>query len=272
MTGSHDSSGSRKKLSRFDARALMQIAIDEMHKSVAEPRDDGKVPPKVGAVIWFPDDNSYEVAHRGELREGDHGEFTLLERKLAHRKLDDCILFTTLEPCMERTPPKVCCAKRIIKARIKTVYIGIQDPHISVDGRGKEFLEQVGVKVEFFPREFQEVIEDANSEFLNRCHEEKVKKSLEPARSSLDTSAPNVKWGDFSIDALQEFYHLAELPEPFQSDDFKLRLVRLNLYDDEKDAPTRNGIILFGKEPAESIPEARVLLTIHSRAGFKTRF
>ena len=238
-----------------------------MHKSVAEPRDDGKVSPKVGAVIWFPEDKSYEVAHRGELREGDHGEFTLLERKLVNRKLDDCILFTTLEPCMERNPPKVCCAKRIIKARIRTVYIGIQDPHFTVDGRGKEFLEQSGVKVEVFPRKFQEEIEAANADFRTRCNEEKSKKGREPAASSLDTSAPNVQWSDFSVDALREFHDLAKLPEDFQSDDFKRRLIRLNLYDREKDAPTRNGLILFGKEPAESIPEARVLLTIHHKEG-----
>lgn len=54
MTDSHDNSGPRKKLPRFDAQRLMEIAIEEMHKSVAEPRDDGKVSPKVGAVIWFP--------------------------------------------------------------------------------------------------------------------------------------------------------------------------------------------------------------------------
>ena len=53
MTDSHGSFGPRKKLPRFDAQTLMQIAIDEMHKSIAEPRDDGKVSPKVGAVIWF---------------------------------------------------------------------------------------------------------------------------------------------------------------------------------------------------------------------------
>lgn len=168
-----------------------------------------------------------------------------------NRKLDDCILFTTLEPCMERNLPKVCCAKRIIKARIRTVYIGIQDPHFTVDGRGKEFLEQSGVKVEVFPRKFQEEIEAANADFRTRCNEEKSKKGREPASSSLDTSAPNVQWSDFSVDALREFHDLAKLPEDFQSDDFKRRLIRLNLYDREKDAPTRNGLILFGNEPAE---------------------
>jgi hypothetical protein len=109
---------------------------------------------------------------------------------------------------------------RIIKARIRTVYIGIQDPHFTVDGRGKEFLEQSGVKVEVFPRKFQEEIEAANADFRTRCNEEKSKKGREPASSSLDTSAPNVQWSDFSVDALREFHDLAKLPEDFQSDDF----------------------------------------------------
>lgn len=105
----------------------MELAIEEMNKSLNEPRSDGKVPPKVGAILLFPD-GEIERAHRGELRDGDHAEFTLLERKLGNKKLDNCILFTTLEPCVERTPPKISCCKRTSKARIRTVYVGITDP------------------------------------------------------------------------------------------------------------------------------------------------
>ena len=46
----------RKSLPEFDARKLMEIAIAEMKKSVSEARED-KVPPAVGAVIWFPKEN-----------------------------------------------------------------------------------------------------------------------------------------------------------------------------------------------------------------------
>lgn len=108
----------------FNPKPYMELAIAEMKKSKNEPRPDGKVPPKVGAVLVFPDGKVIQ-AHRGELREGDHAEFTLLERKLSHEKLDDCVLFTTLEPCVERNPPKVPCCRRTTNARIKTVYVGI---------------------------------------------------------------------------------------------------------------------------------------------------
>ena len=75
-------------------RELMQMAIAEMNRSINEPRPDGKVPPKVGAVILFPNGN-IETAYRGELREGDHAEYTLLERKLINQDLSECVLFTT---------------------------------------------------------------------------------------------------------------------------------------------------------------------------------
>ena len=58
----------------------MQMAIDAMNDSIEEPRTDEKVSPKVGAVLIKPDGTT-EVASRGELRFGDHAEFTLLERK-----------------------------------------------------------------------------------------------------------------------------------------------------------------------------------------------
>ncbi|TWT80456.1 hypothetical protein CA13_18730 [Planctomycetes bacterium CA13] len=71
------------KLSKVNARKLMELSIDVVKLSIPEDRGD-KVPPAVGALIWFPEEKEYMVAYRGELRDGDHGEFTLLERKLAN--------------------------------------------------------------------------------------------------------------------------------------------------------------------------------------------
>lgn len=69
----------------YNPRTYMELAIEEMNKSQNEPRPDGKIPPKVGAILLFPD-GTVVRAHRGELREGDHAEFTLLKRKLGHKK------------------------------------------------------------------------------------------------------------------------------------------------------------------------------------------
>ena len=113
-----------KKERQHKPRELMELAIEIMRQSVPEPRPDGKASPKVGAVLVKPD-GKIETAYRGELRHGDHAEFTLLERKNRGNKLDGSILFATLEPCAPgtRRDPKVDCAERIRLAAAK-VYVG----------------------------------------------------------------------------------------------------------------------------------------------------
>ena len=62
---------------KTDPRSLMELAVAVMRQSIPEPRPDGKASPKVGAVLLKPD-GRVETAYRGELRHGDHAEFTLL--------------------------------------------------------------------------------------------------------------------------------------------------------------------------------------------------
>ena len=57
----------------------MELSIMEMLGSKAEHTD--RADPKVGAVLVDKNGAYFDKAHRGELRVGDHGEFTLLERK-----------------------------------------------------------------------------------------------------------------------------------------------------------------------------------------------
>ncbi|MFH1304126.1 MAG: ATP-binding protein [Planctomycetota bacterium] len=247
----------------FDARKLMEIAVEMMKQSIPEDRGDSKIPPAVGAAIWIPDEKRYETAYRGELRDGDHGEYTLLERKLSHRKLDDCILFTTLEPCMERNIPKCPCAKRILKARIKTVYVGIEDPDVTVDGKGIELLRSKGVKVEMFERDLQDEIERVNEKFIMNANERKETEVEEGIpKPFLESTVVHVDWSALSSDALLSFHTRAQITESIKSVEFHNRLQRL-LIVDESDNPTNNGIILFGIKPRESIPEAAVLGTIY---------
>lgn len=62
------------QMKTFDARKLMEVAVQVMRESIPEDRGDKKVPPAVGAVIWIPDEKRFETAYRGELRDGDHGD------------------------------------------------------------------------------------------------------------------------------------------------------------------------------------------------------
>src|SRR5690348_9249513 len=106
----------------FSPRAMMEKAVEVMRQSVNEPRTDQKASPLVGAVL-VKADGTVDTAYRGELRHGDHAEFTLLERKHRDERLDGSVLFATLEPCAPgaRKHPKLGCAERIVNARISEV-------------------------------------------------------------------------------------------------------------------------------------------------------
>jgi ATP-dependent DNA helicase RecG len=124
---------------KLNPRALMEQAVEVMRSSKPERRADGKACPLVGAVMWEPN-GKVQTAYRGEVREGDHAEYTLIERKNRTRPLDDAVLFATLEPCAPeaRKPPKLSCAERIVNARIKRVWVGIEDPDPTVESQGHQ--------------------------------------------------------------------------------------------------------------------------------------
>lgn len=237
---------------------LMQLAIDVMNKSVNEPREDGKVPPKVGAVLLFPD-GRVETAYRGELREGDHAEFTLLERKSPNENLEGCILYTTLEPCMERNPPKVPCCRRVTNARIRKVFIGIEDK--DPKGKGIRHLEKHGVEYKMFDREFQRVIEEENKIFLKQALQRKLEaEEDEDLRTSFEFPVPNYDSSKFSEEALHKFIKEANLDYKPTDEAFLEYLADFGAMEWDKVkkifVPTGYGILLFGKNPRTKFKNA----------------
>lgn len=262
---------------KFNPRKLMEQAIEVMRRSVPEPRTDGKVDPKVGAVLYKPD-GTIETACRGELRHGDHAEFTLLERKNRGNKLDDSILFATLEPCAKgaRKSPKMSCAERIFLSRINEVWVGIQDPDPTVARKGIGYLLRQGVTVHMFDRDLQEVIEKENKEFLAQATERAAENEMEPGKvalSPLEDSQPMADLGDFSGDALEKYRQKAKISDSVGTDAFNRRLLRQGLLKEEDRVlvPTGYGYLLFGKEPRTVLRQAGLLGLIHYPSGQRER-
>jgi ATP-dependent DNA helicase RecG len=258
----------------FNPRHLMELAVEVMKRSIQEDREDRKSSPAVGAVIFMPD-GTVETAYRGELRDGDHAEFTLLERKKRDAKLDGAVLFSTLEPCAPgaRGEGKLPCAERIILARIKEVWIGIEDPDPTVDRKGIAYLQKKGVTVHMFDRDLQEAIRTVNGKFITQAIERATaaeEDKEEPLTlTAFEIAKPAATLTDLSKDALQRFISDAKLSESLASDSFSRRLVQQGLARDHNGTlvPTGYGILLFGSAPRMLLPQAGLLATMHYRDG-----
>ncbi|MDF2448076.1 MAG: putative transcriptional regulator with domain [Bacteroidota bacterium] len=251
-----------KKIEGFDPKKYMKLAVDVMRKSIAEKRTDGKVNPKVGAVLVFPD-GTYETAHRGEVREGNHAEYVLIERKCISKDLKDAVLFSTLEPCVKRSPPKRGCCTHVTSARIKTIYVGIEDPDPTVAGEGIRYMEEKGVKVIMFDREFQKQIEQVNAAFLKQAtHRAKVAKT-ETKVSEFKKSIPRADISQFSQEALSKFIEEAKLKYKPKDKAFQSFLADIGvMHFDEKAniyRPTGMGILLFGENPRAKFKQAALM-------------
>ena len=98
--------------------------------------------PAVGALIV----NNDEIVGQGYTQPpgSDHAEIVAL--KQASERARGGVMYVTLEPCCHygRTPP---CTQAIIAAGIREVYLATLDANHLVSGRGKEELEEAGIKV-----------------------------------------------------------------------------------------------------------------------------
>jgi ATP-dependent DNA helicase RecG len=259
----------------FDPRKLMEQAIEVMRESVGEPRPEGEPDLKVGAVLWKPN-GAVDVACRGELRFGDHAEYTLLDKKNYNQKLDGAVLFTTLEPCAPgaRNYPKRSCAERIVAARIREVWVGVEDPDPTVDRKGIKYLQDCGVNVHMFDRDLQEIIYAENKQWVAEALEraaavQEEKKAKPVSLSNLENAMARSEADDFSKEALEQYRTSAQIKAQVASVSFNHRLIQQGLLrqENERLVPTGFGLLLFGKEPRTLLPQAGLLGTIHYPEG-----
>jgi pyrimidine deaminase RibD-like protein len=136
-----------------------ELAIAEARKSI--PEGDGKPHPHVGVVI-VKNGNVLATGFRGESGKGDHGEYCAL-KKLNEVDLQSSTVYTTLEPCSTRTPPKKPCTERLIASKVARVVYGMADKHESVYGHPS--LVEAGIEIGFFPHDLMQELLDLNREW-----------------------------------------------------------------------------------------------------------
>ena len=140
----------------------MELAVELASKCVSE---GDRVSPKVGAVV-VRDGVVLASAYRGELKPGEHAEYTLLERKLQNVDLEGATLYSTLEPCTHRNHPKIACTDRVIARKLKSVVIGTLDPNAMIRGLGELRLQETGVEITRFEPDLVIRLREMNKEFL----------------------------------------------------------------------------------------------------------
>lgn len=168
--------------------------------------------------------------------------------------------------------PKLSCAERIVNARIKEVWVGIEDPDPTVDRKGIKFLQDHGVTVHMFERDLQEQIQAANKEFIVQAIERRAaaeEVGEEVSLSTLENPVSTADLSDFSQKVLGRYRALTKIEDAVNSEAFRRRLVQQGLLKTEgkKVVPAGFGMLLFGQSPRDIMPQAGLLGTIHYLDG-----
>ena len=164
----------------------------------------------VGAVLVDKDGRHLGSTHRGDLRVGDHAEFTLIERYLSSANLEGATLYVTLEPCVKRSAKKTPCAERIKDARVGRVVVGMPDPNPDIRGKGLQYLLDNGIKVDFFDFELFTKIKEANAAFIEYWTNQQNPESATPNFEGASTKEVEIL-SHVSLEAFSEkaiFYYL----------------------------------------------------------------
>lgn len=249
------------KNKKYSPEELMEMAFQESLDSVHEHED--KPDPLVGAILTTSEGKILATAHRGELRIGEHCEYTLIERKLKSKNLGGCHLYVTLEPCIDkvRTEPKRGCATHILKARLGKVYVGMRDPDIDIENQGVKFLIENKIEVIDFLAPIGDKIRKSLREFIAYKEEQKLiinKTKKKKPVPFLQQQLPNVKISSFSIDAVQQFLNYSNATFTYPSQQFEDWAINFGITakNDNDVVPTKLGTLLFGENASDVFPNS----------------
>jgi ATP-dependent DNA helicase RecG len=257
-------------------RKFMELAIKEMLKSRGE--HSTKVDPLVGAVLVGSRGRILGTAHRGNLRNGEHAEFTLLDKKLIGTDVAGSTLYVTLEPCTTRNPPKKPCAERVAAARVRRVVIGMLDPNPQIQGRGITYLQEKKVEVAFFHTDLAAKIREENKDFI-----ETFSHAPAPIESKVAFAGPSsveselvesASFIDLSKEALRAYLEARKRRMKIPSAELMGFLCKngfLRGPSGQKKCPTAAGILLFGKNPEDFFVQSKVMLEAHSGSEVETQ-
>ena len=151
-------------------------ALREAQRS--RPEDD-RVHPKVGVVVV----KDGQILASGHRAEGRHAEYEVLENDLKDEQIAGATVYTTLEPCTERNPPKIACVDRLIARNVGRVVVGMLDPNPKIRGQGIRELEHVRIKVDRFHEDIRLAVEELNRDFIREYDEKR--------RAAVVDHAPN---------------------------------------------------------------------------------
>ncbi|MCP4553408.1 MAG: hypothetical protein GY834_15510 [Bacteroidetes bacterium] len=257
---------------REEPRLYMKIAIEIMKKSIQESAKENPSP-SVGAVLVYPNGN-YDTAYRGEYREGDHAEYTVMDKKNRGEDLTGCWIFATLEPCgpSARGGCKVPCSVRIADARIEKIWFGVQELNPQASG-GNEYLEKMKVEVNAFDTDLHNEIHEFNKNFEDWVEEENSKQAIADSTNSglLNQLVSNSNISLLSQEALQLYITNTKKNYSWDSDELKLDLINKGLLEiNEKTnevIPSGNCILLFGKNPRDKFQQAAVKTKVNYGDG-----
>ncbi|HDY90412.1 MAG TPA: hypothetical protein ENH82_20115 [bacterium] len=154
------------------------------------------------------------------------------------------------------------------------MYIGVEDPNPKIATLGKQYLEDHGIEVEFFPAHLQDQIWKDNAKFFKEKELEALqakKETAKPKKSILQIPAPGASIISFSDEAIQKFLIQSNATFIYPSQEFDQWAEEFGFIEEDENTkeikPTGLGIMLFGHQPEITFHQSVFKVEINFGSG-----